>query len=167
MAKLPSIPLSFFVLVVAALVAQLVLSRTRFGLDLKTVGGNPEAAHLAGISVKRVQVAAYTMSGLCAGLVAVILVARFTTSTEAAGTGMELTTIAAAVIGGVSLQGGVGNAFGPLLGAFLLGIILIGLTLMGISQFTQQILTGLILMAAVWYDRAAWERQQAAAAKNG
>ena len=91
-----------------------------------------------------------------------ILVARFTTATEATGAGMELTTIAAAVIGGASLHGGVGNAFGPTLGAFLLGVILIGLTLMGISQFVQQILTGLILLGAVWYDRATWERQQAA-----
>ena len=165
--KLPSIPLSFFILIVVATAAQIVLTRTRFGLDLKTVGGNPEAAHLAGISVNRVQVAAYTMSGLCAGLVAVILVARFTTATEAAGTGMELTTIAAAVIGGVSLQGGTGNAIGPMLGAFLLGVILIGLTLMGISQFTQQILTGLILLGAVWYDRATWNREEAAAARQG
>jgi ribose/xylose/arabinose/galactoside ABC-type transport system permease subunit len=165
--KLPSLPLSFIVLVVVAFVAQTVLSRTRFGLDLKTVGGNPEAAHLAGISVNRVQVAAYTLSGLCAGLVAVVLVARFTTATEATGTGMELPTIAAAVIGGASLQGGVGNALGPILGAFLLGITLVGLTLIGVSQFTQQILTGLILLGAVWYDRATWDRQQAAAARNG
>jgi len=144
-----------------------VLSRTRFGLDLKTVGGNPEAAHLAGIPVQRIQLAAYAVSGFCAGLVAVILVARFTTATEAAGTGMELTAIAAAVIGGVSLRGGAGNAIGPAIGAFLLGVILIGLTLMGVSQFTQQILTGLILLGAVLYDRSAWELHRAAAAKNG
>jgi ribose/xylose/arabinose/galactoside ABC-type transport system permease subunit len=165
--KLPSIPLSFFVLMAVAAAAQIVLARTRFGLDLKTVGGNREAAHLAGISVNRIQVASYALSGLSAGVVAVILVARFTTATEAAGTGMELTTIAAAVIGGVSLQGGTGNAVGPVLGAFLLGIILIGLTLMGISQFTQQILTGLILLGAIWYDRATWNREEAAAAKHG
>jgi ribose/xylose/arabinose/galactoside ABC-type transport system permease subunit len=164
--KLPSIPLSFFILLIVTIAAQIVLNRTRFGLDLKTVGGNPEAAHLAGISVKRIQVAAYSLSGLCAGLVAVILVARFTTATEATGTGMELTTIAAAVIGGVSLQGGVGNAFGPILGAFLLGVILVGLTLMGISQFVQQILTGLILLSAVWYDHTTWERQQTVAVRG-
>ena len=131
------------------------------------MGGNREAAHLAGIAVDRIEVAAYTLSGFSAGLVAVILVARFTTATEAAGTGMELTTIAAAVIGGVSLQGGTGNAFGPMLGAFLLGVILIGLTLMGISQFTQQILTGLILLGAVLYDRTTWDNRQAAPARNG
>ena len=165
--KFPSIPLSFLILICVATAAQIVLSRTRFGLDLKTVGGNREAAHLAGIAVNRIQVAAYTLSGFSAGLVAVILVARFTTATEAAGTGMELTTIAAAVIGGVSLQGGTGNAFGPMLGAFLLGVILIGLTLMGISQFTQQILTGLILLGAVLYDRTTWDHEQAAPARNG
>ncbi len=151
--RLPWIPLSFFVLIAVLLLAQLLLNRTRFGLDLKTVGGNPEAARLAGIAVGRIQIAAYAISGLCAGLVAAILVGRFTTATEATGTGMELTAIASAVIGGVSLQGGVGHALGPVIGAFLLGIILIGLTLMGISQFTQQILTGLILIGAVLYDR--------------
>jgi ribose/xylose/arabinose/galactoside ABC-type transport system permease subunit len=167
MVRIPSIPLSFFILIVVAIAAQILLSRTRYGLDLKTVGGNREAAHLAGISVNHVQVAAYTLSGLCAGLVAVILVARFTTATEATGTGMELTTVAAAVIGGASLQGGVGNAVGPVLGAFLLGVILIGLTLMGISQFVQQILTGVILLGAVWYDHVTWGSQQAATARNG
>jgi ribose/xylose/arabinose/galactoside ABC-type transport system permease subunit len=159
--KLPWIPLSFLLLIAVVAIAHLVLTRTRFGLDLKTVGGNPDAAHLAGIGVKSVQLAAYAISGFAAGLVAVILVARFTTATEATGAGMELTAIAAAVIGGASLQGGLGNAFGPALGAFLLGIILVGLTLMGISQFTQQILTGLILIGAVGYDRV-WIRSGSA-----
>lgn len=153
MIGLPSIPLTFLVLIAVMVVAQLLLSRTRFGLDLRSVGGNPDAARLAGIRVKSMQVAAYAISGFTAGLVAVMLVARFTTATEAAGTGMELTAIAAAVIGGASLQGGSGNAIGPVLGAFLLGIVLVGLTLMGISQFVQQILTGLILIGAAGYDR--------------
>jgi ribose/xylose/arabinose/galactoside ABC-type transport system permease subunit len=92
------------------------------------------------------------MSGLLAGIGAVLLVSRLTTSTESLGIGMELTAIAAAVIGGTRLQGGKGNVLGPVLGAFLLGIILVGLTLMGISQFVQQMLTGGILLAAVGYD---------------
>ncbi|THD46304.1 MAG: ABC transporter permease [Bradyrhizobium sp.] len=160
--RLPSLPFSFLALLVVAVLAHVVLNRTRLGLNLKTVGGNPEAAHLAGVSVRRTQIVAYLACGLCAGIVAVLLVARFTTATEATGTGMELTTIAAAVIGGVTLRGGSGTVAGPILGAFLLGIILIGLTLMGISQFTQQILTGAILLGAVYYDRLTSDRQKSA-----
>jgi ribose/xylose/arabinose/galactoside ABC-type transport system permease subunit len=156
----PQIPLSFLIMLFLLVIAQVALSRTRFGLDLKTVGGNPEAARLAGLRVDRTIVAAYSVSGFCAGVTAVILVARLTTSTEALGTGMELTAVAAAVIGGVSLQGGVGSASGPAIGAFLLGIILIGLTLAGFSQFVQQIITGAIVIGAVWYDRVMSQRRR-------
>ena len=117
------------------------------------VGGNPEAARLAGIAVARHIVLAYALSGLCAGVAALLLVARLTTATEALGSGLELTAIAAAVIGGVSLRGGSGTMFGPVLGAFLLGVVLLGLTLDGISQFVQQILTGAILLGAVAHAR--------------
>ena len=106
---------------------------TRFGRDLYAVGGNDEAARLAGINDGRVIMLAYALAGFCAAVTALIMVARFTTSTEALGTGMELTAIAAAVIGGVSLAGGTGSMFGPVIGAFLLGAILLGLTLLGIG----------------------------------
>ncbi len=79
---------------------------------------------------------------------------------------MELTAIAAAVSGGVSLSGGVGSMFGPALGAFLLGAVLLGLTLMGVPQFVQQVLTGVILLAAVGYDRLLALRRQRRLAAN-
>lgn len=157
---MPWFPLSFFVMLAVLALFQFILLRTRFGLDLYAVGGNYEAARLAGIPTGRVVISAYAISGLCAAIAALLLVARLTTSTEALGTGMELSAIAAVVIGGVSLQGGTGTAVGPALGAFLLGMILLGLTLMGISQFVQQILTGLILLAAVSYDRLLVLRQR-------
>ena len=86
-------------------------------------------------------------------MAAVLLVSRMTTSQENLGVGIELSAIAAAIVGGVSLQGGVGNALGPAIGAFLLGVILIGLNLVGVSTYAQPVLTGLILLAAVAYDR--------------
>jgi ribose/xylose/arabinose/galactoside ABC-type transport system permease subunit len=150
---LPWFPLGFFVMLVVLAAFHFLLGSTRFGRSLYTVGGNPEAARLAGIDTGRVTLAAYAMSGFCAGLAALLLVARLTTATEALGTGMEMSAIAAAVIGGVSLAGGIGSVIGPVIGAFLLGTILIGLTLLGISQYVQQILTGAILLAAVGYDR--------------
>lgn len=132
---------------------QTLLLKTRFGRDIYAVGGNCEAARLAGVDVRWVTVAAYAIAGFCAAIAALIMVARFTTSTEALGTGMELTAIASAVVGGVSLTGGVGSMFGPALGAFLLGAVLLGLTLEGVPQFVQQITTGVVLLAAVGYDR--------------
>ncbi|TBW40861.1 ABC transporter permease [Siculibacillus lacustris] len=157
---LPWVPLSFFVMLAVLAGFQFMLGSTRFGRDLYTVGGNVEAARLAGIAVGRVTIVAYALSGFCAGVAALLLVARLTTATEALGTGMEMSAIAAAVIGGVSLSGGIGSLYGPVIGAFLLGTILIGLTLLGISQFVQQILTGGILLAAVAYDRVLFLRRQ-------
>lgn len=151
--QMPWFPLSFFIMLVIFALLQTVLLKTRFGRDIYAVGGNYEAARLAGIRVRTVTICAYAIAGACAAVAALIMVARFTTATEALGTGMELTTIAAAVIGGVSLTGGIGTMFGPALGAFLLGAILVGLTLQGVPQFVQQIITGGILLAAVGYDR--------------
>jgi ribose/xylose/arabinose/galactoside ABC-type transport system permease subunit len=82
-----------------------------------------------------------------------LLVSRMTTSQENLGVGIELSAIAAAIVGGVSLQGGVGDAVGPAIGAFLLGVILIGLNLIRVSTYAQPVLTGLIVLAAVAYDR--------------
>jgi ribose/xylose/arabinose/galactoside ABC-type transport system permease subunit len=156
----PWFPLSFFIMLALFAVFQTVTLATRFGRDLYAVGGNAEAARLAGVNVNGTIIAAYAIAGFSAAVTALIMVARFTTSTEALGTGMELTAIAAAVIGGVSLTGGIGSMFGPALGAFLLGAVLLGLTLMGVQQFVQQIITGLILLAAVGYDRLLALRRQ-------
>jgi ribose/xylose/arabinose/galactoside ABC-type transport system permease subunit len=146
-------PYAFFLLIVVAVVAQLVLSFTRFGRDLYAVGGNLEAARLSGIKIGRAIVIAYAISGFCAGLSALVLVSRMTTSQENIGIGIELSAIAAAIIGGVSLQGGIGNVIGPVIGAFLMGVILIGLNLVGITTYAQPVLTGAILLGAVYYDR--------------
>lgn len=148
----PWIPISFFILLGVMVILFALLTLSPYGTALKATGGNYEAARLAGLPVKAITISAYAMSGLLAGLGGILLVSRLTTSTESLGIGMELTAIAAAVIGGTQLQGGKCNVLGPVLGAFLLGIILVGLTLLGISQFVQQMLTGGILLAAVGYD---------------
>jgi ribose/xylose/arabinose/galactoside ABC-type transport system permease subunit len=163
---LPWVPLSFFVMIGLLIALQTLLLATRLGRDVYAVGGNQEAARLAGINTNKITILAYAISGFCAGAAALLLVARLTTSTEALGTGMELTAIAAAVIGGVSLQGGIGSVFGPVIGAFLLGVVLIGLTLLGVSQFVQQILTGAILLTAICYDRFLVVQRQRRVAKN-
>jgi ribose/xylose/arabinose/galactoside ABC-type transport system permease subunit len=163
---MPWFPLSFFIMLAIFALFQTLVLATRFGRDLYAVGGNYEAARLAGINTGFIIVAAYAMSGLCAAVAALIMVARFTTATEALGIGSELTAIAAAVIGGVSLAGGIGSMFGPALGAFLLGAVLLGLTLQGVPQFVQQIITGAILLAAVGYDRLLDVRRRRRLAAN-
>lgn len=163
---MPWFPLSFFIMLALFALFQMLVLATRFGRDLYAVGGNYEAARLAGINTGRVIITAYALSGLCAAIAALIMVARFTTATEALGTGSELTAIAAAVIGGVSLTGGIGSMFGPALGAFLLGAVLLGLTLQGVPQFVQQTITGAILLAAVGYDRLLVVRRQRRLAAN-
>jgi ribose/xylose/arabinose/galactoside ABC-type transport system permease subunit len=151
--SLPAIPMSFVVMLALLALFQTLLSHSRFGHDLRAIGGNPEAARLSGIAVARGVVLAYTLSGMCAGIAALLLLARLTTATESLGNGLELTAIAGAVIGGVSVRGGSGSMWGPVLGTFLLGVVLLGLTLYGISQFVQQILTGAVLLGAVAHAR--------------
>jgi ribose/xylose/arabinose/galactoside ABC-type transport system permease subunit len=146
-------PYAFFVLALVCAGAQFALSFTKFGRDVYTVGGNVEAARLSGVRVDRTVIMAYALSGCCAGLAALLLVSRMTTSQESLGIGVELSAIAAAIVGGVSLQGGVGDAIGPVIGAFLMGVILIGLNLVGVTTYAQPVLTGLILLGAVAYDR--------------
>jgi ribose/xylose/arabinose/galactoside ABC-type transport system permease subunit len=158
------VPYAFFLLIAVAAGAQFLLSATKLGRDLYTVGGNLEAARLSGIRVDRAIIFAYAMSGFCAGLAALVLVSRMTTSQENLGIGIELSAIAAAIIGGVSLQGGIGNVIGPAIGAFLMGVILIGLNLVGVTTYAQPVLTGLILLGAVYYDKLRRRRETGKAA---
>ncbi len=150
-----TVPYAFVYLVVVAVAAWFVLKRTKLGRDLYAVGGNERAARLAGIDVTRVKLFAYAASGFCAAIVALVLTARFETAPEDLGTGFELSAIAAAVIGGVSLAGGVGGSFGPPLGAFLIGTLYVGLTLLNVTTYAQGVVAGGVLILAVAYDRVA------------
>jgi ribose/xylose/arabinose/galactoside ABC-type transport system permease subunit len=147
------IPYAFFYLLLVLLATTFLLKFTKFGINLYSVGGNETAAHLAGINVDRIKVLAYVMSGLCTAIATLILTSRMSTSTENLGLALELSAIAAAVIGGVSLKGGVGNTFGPALGAFLIGTIFIGLTLTSVTTYAKPVIIGVVLMIAVSYDR--------------
>ena len=147
------IPRAFVYMVLLGLVAYWVLQHTKFGRDIYSVGGNERAAYLAGINVARVKITAYAISGLCAGIAALILTSRLSTSPEDLGTGFELSAIAAAVVGGVSLLGGVGGTLGPIIGAFLIGTVYIGMQLENVTTYAQQVVAGVILIGAVGFDR--------------
>ena len=147
------VPLAFVYLVLIAVLTYVLLRYTRFGINVYAVGGNEAAARLAGINVNRIKVVAYMISGACTAVATLILTSRMTTSTEDLGFSFEMSAIAAAIIGGVSLRGGVGNTIGPALGAFLIGTIYIGLTLVGVTTYAQPVVVGAVLIGAVGYDR--------------
>ncbi|MBO1900434.1 ABC transporter permease [Leucobacter weissii] len=133
-------------------VAHLVLSQTTFGHQIYAVGGNAEAARLAGINVKRVIFAAYLIAGVTAGIAAIILLGRLDSATPNAATGTELQVIAAVVIGGTSLFGGKGSMIGTLVGVLLIGVINNGLTLLNVSSFLVQFVQGALIFLAVLLD---------------
>lgn len=143
---------SALVTVVLFLVAHFVLSRTTFGHRIYAVGGNAEAARLAGINVKGVVFAAYVIAGVTAGIAAIILLGRLDSATPNAATGTELQVIAAVVIGGTSLFGGKGSMLGTLIGVLLIGVINNGLTLLNVSSFWVQFVQGALIFLAVLLD---------------
>ena len=147
------VPIPVLILVTIAVVAYVFLKNFRLGRYVYAVGGNENAARASGVNVHAVKLFAYTVSGALAGLAGVVLAARITTGQPNAGVGYELDAIAAVVIGGTSLSGGVGSVVGTLLGALLMGVINNGLDLMNVSSYYQQIAKGLIIVGAVWMDK--------------
>lgn len=146
------IPVPVIMTVVAFAVGYFVLSRTTFGHQVYAVGGNREAARLAGIRDRRVLFSVYVIAGLCAGLAAITLVGRLGSATPTAATGLELQVIAAVVIGGTSLFGGKGSLAGTFIGVLLIGVINNGLTLLNVSPFWVQFMQGLLIFLAVLLD---------------
>ena len=147
------IPLPVVILVLVFAVSWFVLTRTRFGRYIYAVGGNPHAAKTSGIDVVRVRFLVYVISGALAGLAGMILSARTGSALPQAGIAYELDAIAAVVIGGTSLSGGVGRVTGTLIGALIIGVMNNGLDLLGIESYYQQILKGALIVGAVMLDQ--------------
>jgi ribose/xylose/arabinose/galactoside ABC-type transport system permease subunit len=145
-------PVPALVMIALALIAAFVLTRTRFGRYVYAVGGNEEAARLAGVPVRGVKLAVYAIAGACAGLTGVLLVGQLRSGGPDAGMMYELNAIAAAVIGGASLFGGIGTAWGTLVGALLIGVLNNALDLLGVQSFWQEIVKGGIILLAVLFD---------------
>jgi ribose/xylose/arabinose/galactoside ABC-type transport system permease subunit len=150
------------IFLVAAVFAHIVLSYTRYGRRVYAVGGNPEAARLAGVNVTTVICSVYIIMGFFAGLGAFVLSARLNSAEAVAGTGYELTVIASVVIGGTSLFGGAGSIFGTVIGTLLIGVLLNGLVLMNVNSYVQQIIIGVIIVLAVAFDTFAKSRRRKA-----
>jgi ribose transport system permease protein len=142
------------------LLGDLALRRTRFLRQVYYIGGNERAARLSGIRVDALRVFTYMLSGALAALAGVLLAARLSTAVPTAGEGLELTVIAAAVIGGASLAGGEGTVLGAVLGVAFLALVSNALTLLQVSIFWQEVATGVILVAAVSLDMLLRRRQE-------
>ena len=142
-----------WMLAVLALAMGILLTRTVFGLHTYAIGSSEATAHLSGVRVARMKILIYAVSGLFAGLAGVVQYARLTVGDPTTAVGKELDVIAAVVIGGASLSGGIGGISGSLIGAFLMTVLANGCTLTGVPNYVQEILIGLIIVAAVALDR--------------
>jgi putative xylitol transport system permease protein len=147
------IPMPVVILAVVFVLSWWILTRTRFGRYIYAVGGNPHAAKTSGIDVVRIRFLVYVISGALSGLAGMILSARTGSALPQAGIAYELDAIAAVVIGGTSLSGGVGRVTGTLIGALIIGVMNNGLDLMGIQSYYQQILKGALIVGAVMLDQ--------------
>jgi ribose transport system permease protein len=151
--SLGPIPTPVIIAIVCALIVDFVLRRTTFGEHIVAIGGNEEAARLCGVAVGRVKALIYVIAGALSALGGFVLVARIGAAEPIGGTGYELDAIAATVIGGTSLFGGVGTIGGTLIGALILGGLRNGLTLMNVQSFWQQVASGLVIIFAVLIDK--------------
>jgi putative xylitol transport system permease protein len=149
---LPGIPIPVIWMAVLVIVFAILLTRTRFGRYVFAIGGNEEAARLAGINVGRVKTLVYVISGGCAAVAGLLLMARFQSGSPNTGIGSELQSIAAVVVGGTSLAGGRGSVVATFFGALLIGLLNNVMNLLGIESYTQDIVLGAVILLAVIVD---------------
>ncbi|MDO4312207.1 MAG: ABC transporter permease [Eubacteriales bacterium] len=148
------IPIPVIVMVVILIIAGIFITKTVFSRYIYAVGGNEECAKLSGINVNKVKIVVYSLSGLSAAIAGIILTMRLASGQPTLGEGLEMDAIAACVLGGTSLSGGKGFLFGTIIGSIFLTTLSNGLNLMGVSSYMQQVLKGLIIIAAVcMYER--------------
>jgi ribose transport system permease protein len=148
------VPVPILVVAVIASILWVVMNKTPFGEYILAIGGNEEAARVAGVPVKRTKVMVYMISGMLASLASLILIGRLGAAEPTIGNLWELDAIAAAAIGGASLMGGKGSIFGTLIGVIILGALRNGLTLLNIQAFYQLLAIGIIIIIAMLIDRA-------------
>jgi ribose transport system permease protein len=147
-----SFPISFLIVILLCISVSIFMARTRTGRHIYAIGGSPRAASYAGINVNRLLVLVYTISGGLAGVAGILLAGRVNSGYPTAGTGAELDSIAAVIIGGASFFGGRGTTSGVFFGAIIMGLLRNGLNLMNVSVFWQQVFIGLIILLAVYVD---------------
>jgi ribose transport system permease protein len=156
------IPIPILVVLIIAVAGYVVLSRTKLGRYAYAIGSNLEAARLSGIPIRRYLTSVYVISGALAGFGGMIAASRVNSGQPNYGIGLELDVIAAAVIGGASLFGGQGSVVGTLIGAFLIALIRNGSVLLDVNTFYQQVIIGVVIWIAVFWDQYRRRRLSAA-----
>lgn len=146
------LPLPVLYMVILIVIFIVLLNKTKFGTYIFAIGGNRESARLSGIPIRKVEIAVFTISGFLAAFAGLVLSARMYSGQPGVGEGYELDAIAACVLGGVSMAGGIGAISGTIFGALVIGIISNGLNLIGLSSFWQLVVKGLIILLAVIID---------------
>lgn len=147
------IPVPIYIMAIVVIITHFILTYTRTGRYIYAVGGNEQAAVASGLKVHRKKIFVYVYSGILAALVGIILTARLNSASPVLGNGYELDAIAAVVIGGASMNGGKGKVIGTVVGALIIGTISNGLDILNVSSYWQQIIKGIIILAAVLLDK--------------
>lgn len=145
-------PTGIFVLVTTAIIAAIVLNKTKLGRYIYAIGSNSEATRLSGVNIVKWQASAYVISGLLAGVAGIAYAATFTTILPGSGAGMELDAIAAVVVGGTSLAGGVGSILGTFIGVYIMTVLQTGLPFINLQPHYQTFITGIVVILAVYAD---------------
>ena len=149
-----TIPYSIWMMVALIIIATYIMKKTPLGWHIFAVGGNEKAAKSSGIDVKKTKIFVYIFSGICASIVGLIIASQLVAAHPATGETWEMNAIAAAVLGGTSMSGGVGTIMGTVVGAFIIGVLNDGMVMMGISSFWQMVIKGLVIVIAVIADMA-------------
>lgn len=146
-------PFSVWLMILLMIIAIYIAKKTPFGRHIYAIGGNQRAAELSGIQVKKVTTLVYMFSGFASALVGLIIASQLVAAHPATGESYEMNAIAAAVLGGTSLSGGIGSIGGTVIGAFVIGVLSDGLVMLGVSEFWQNVIKGLVILAAVILDQ--------------
>jgi len=151
--KTLGIPNPIYIMIVFAIIFGIILSKTKTGRYIYAIGSNSEAARLSGVNSSFTLIKVYMFSAILSGIAGLVMAARIISAPPTAGMGYELDAVAASVIGGASTMGGEGTIAGTIIGAFIISVLRNGLNLMGISPFIQQIVIGVVIVAAVFFDK--------------
>jgi ribose transport system permease protein len=147
------IPVPVWISIIVVLLMVFITKKTTFGRYIYAIGGNEKAAYLSGININRIKLMVYSLAGMMAAIGGILVTSRLNSAQPNAGTSYELDSIAAVVIGGTSLSGGVGSVTGTVIGAVIIGVLNNGLVLLNVSPFWQQVVKGLVILLAVIIDR--------------
>lgn len=156
------IPVLLIMMAIIYIVISLLLKYTQFGRNVYVVGGNPLASYYSGINIDRVRLISYVISGVTAGVAAIMLLSMTSVALCNVGTGSDMDIIIAAVLGGISMAGGKGNVIGVLFGVLLLAVLANGMTLLSVNTYMQAVLKGLILILAIYFDSVRNAKQKQA-----